>query len=193
LDGTEIKTFNSILEASIQTNNNKTSISKACKSKSNIYNDFMWKFKQVEKVKEEIKVKEKKIKKEKIDATDFVDIKDLEDYFKINKNGDIYSIYNKCLVKSQFTKINYMIVKLKDARYYVHELVAQHFIPNLFNYKYIKHKDNNKNNNNVENLTWIKDNPDKITNGKEIIQSTRWRNNKNIQVTIRCPKRNRYW
>lgn len=36
----------------------------------------------------------------------------------------------------------------------VHRLVALMFIPNEFNYKQINHKDENKQNNNVNNLEW---------------------------------------
>lgn len=37
---------------------------------------------------------------------------------------------------------------------YVHRLVAMHFLDNPMNYKYVNHKDENKNNNIVNNLEW---------------------------------------
>ena len=37
---------------------------------------------------------------------------------------------------------------------YIHRLVAEAFIENSNNYKYVNHKDENKGNNNVDNLEW---------------------------------------
>ncbi len=39
----------------------------------------------------------------------------------------------------------------------VHLLVAEHFLPNPNNYKYVKHIDGNISNNHVEKLQWISD------------------------------------
>lgn len=38
---------------------------------------------------------------------------------------------------------------------YVHELVAETFVPNPNNYQYVKHKDGNKLNNHAVNLMWV--------------------------------------
>lgn len=43
----------------------------------------------------------------------------------------------------------------KTKRYIVHRLVAMAFIPNIMNYNCIDHRDTNKKNNNVLNLTWV--------------------------------------
>jgi len=39
----------------------------------------------------------------------------------------------------------------------VHLLVAEHFLPNPNNYKYVKHIDGNLSNNHVDNLQWMSD------------------------------------
>ena len=43
----------------------------------------------------------------------------------------------------------------KKKNYYVHQLVAQTFIENPFNKKFVNHKDKNKENNNINNLEWV--------------------------------------
>lgn len=43
----------------------------------------------------------------------------------------------------------------KPHRYYVHQLVAQAFIPNPNHYNEIHHKDYNKQNNHLNNLMWV--------------------------------------
>lgn len=45
-------------------------------------------------------------------------------------------------------------IKGKTKKLYVHRLVAQTFIPNPNGYKYVNHKDENKENNSVDNLEW---------------------------------------
>lgn len=55
-------------------------------------------------------------------------------------------------------KSNYFITSLwknnKEKHCYVHKLVAEAFIPNPNNYKYVDHIDTNRFNNKVENLKW---------------------------------------
>lgn len=99
------------------------------------------------------------------------DIKDYEGFYQISDKGVIKSLHRFVSCKDDTIKevketiINtgnngngYLFVYLwknnKCKRYYVHRLVAKHFIPNPNNYLEINHKDRNKANNNVSNLEW---------------------------------------
>ena len=102
------------------------------------------------------------------------DVKGYEGLYKINNFG-IVKNSNKKIIKSQKNKSGYITIKLhnngKRKKYMVHRLVAEAFVPDKSNFKYydeedklkyvnnldklkINHKDENKQNNNVENLEW---------------------------------------
>lgn len=99
------------------------------------------------------------------------DIKGYEGLYQISDLGRVKSLERKrecgygkqCLVKCKVLKFNvgkngYLYVNLSkngcEKHYYVHRLVAKHFIPNPNNYNEINHKDENKSNNFVKNLEW---------------------------------------
>lgn len=62
------------------------------------------------------------------------------------------------ILKQSINKYGYCSVILsknnKNKWFSIHRLVALNFIPNPNNYKCVNHKDENKQNNNVENLEW---------------------------------------
>jgi len=62
-------------------------------------------------------------------------------------------ISNK-LLKFGYSHNGYRLVNLKGKMFRVHRLVAEAFLDNKDNLPYVNHKDENKQNNNVDNLEW---------------------------------------
>ena len=83
-------------------------------------------------------------------------VKSLERLAKSNNNN--YRIVKKKFLKKYEDKDGYIKVSLnknaKSKAYAMHRLIAEAFIPNPNNYPCINHKDENKQNNNLENLEW---------------------------------------
>lgn len=77
------------------------------------------------------------------------------DYY-ISNFGEIKR--NNKILSQKKNNMGYNMVDLycKNKRYQllVHRLVATYFIPNINNYPCVNHKDENKQNNNVNNLEW---------------------------------------
>ena len=70
----------------------------------------------------------------------------------------------------------------KTKRYIVHRLVAMAFIPNIMNYNCIDHRDTNKKNNNVLNLTWV---THKQNNNNELTKKKRSETKKGTRYKIK--------
>lgn len=85
------------------------------------------------------------------------EIQGYENYI-IYTNGDIYSKKINRFLKQRTDKLGYKAVHLynnnKGKTIRVHRLVAKAFLPNPNNYKYVNHKDETRDNNNVDNLEW---------------------------------------
>ena len=100
------------------------------------------------------------------------DIIGYEDLYKISNMGRIISKEHKIVTKSGYPKtyperelkksINssgyYKVILRKNGvgkNFYLHRLLATHFIPNPNNLPEVNHKDGNKLNYNLDNLEWI--------------------------------------
>ena len=87
-----------------------------------------------------------------------MNIQGYEDYI-IYDDGDIYSRLSNRYLNPKPRKDGYKRVELckngDKKLFYIHRLVALHYIPNPDNKPYIDHIDGNKLNNNVKNLRWV--------------------------------------
>ena len=100
------------------------------------------------------------------------DIHGYEGLYQVSNLGNVRSLerevrqgkYGKtrtvggCLMKPTDNGHGYLIVPLKRSQhrknFYVHRLVAEHFVQNSNSYKYVNHKDYDTTNNRADNLEW---------------------------------------
>lgn len=84
-------------------------------------------------------------------------IKDFTDY-SVFSNGDIVNNKTGKVLKPLDNGNGYKYVSLyknkRAFRFYIHRIVATHFLDNPNGLKYVNHKDENKTNNSADNLEW---------------------------------------
>lgn len=78
--------------------------------------------------------------------------------YEITGNGEVINTRTGRVLKPDVTKYGYERVTLSKysqlKRFYVHRLVALHFIPNPLFRTMVNHKNGNKRDNTVDNLEW---------------------------------------
>ena len=83
------------------------------------------------------------------------------DHYFISEDGVVYSDYSGALKEKSFfySHNGYKRIALckngKQKKYFIHRLVAIHFVENKNNLNSVDHIDGNKLNNNYKNLRWI--------------------------------------
>ena len=87
------------------------------------------------------------------------EIEGYEGLYAITEDGQVYSYISKRYLKPAKNHGGYLTVCLSSKngerkRFYIHRLVAFAFIDNPNNYPQVNHKDENKENNNIDNLEW---------------------------------------
>lgn len=83
----------------------------------------------------------------------FYRIKGLNGYL-VNKQGDILSLKKRILLKHRIDSGGYHMAYIHKKNIWVHRIVAETFLPNPNNYKYVNHINEDKSDNRVENLEW---------------------------------------
>lgn len=97
------------------------------------------------------------IKIENVETMGWEHAKGFEKYYLVSKDGQVYSIRNKRILK-QFISCGYAQVELnvkgKASKRLVHRLVAETYIPNTQKLEQVNHINGVKTDNRVENLEW---------------------------------------
>ena len=80
--------------------------------------------------------------------------------YEITEDGKVFNLIKGKELKYHIDNSGYVFVNLrtsegKQIRALVHRLVAEQFIDNPNNYKYVKHIDGNLQNNHYTNLEWV--------------------------------------
>ena len=84
-------------------------------------------------------------------------IKDYEDLYEVDEDGNVYSLKNGILQPEISTTGYYIVSLYKNGNSHtkkVHRLVAEAFLSNPKNLPCVNHKDENKLSNKVTNLEW---------------------------------------
>jgi hypothetical protein len=90
----------------------------------------------------------------------WADIEGYENIYQISEEGEVFNYRDSKEVSTFVKNDGYTCVALTDAngkvkQHRLHRLVAIAFLPNKENKSIVRHIDGNKNNNNVQNLTWV--------------------------------------
>ncbi|MDQ7055159.1 MAG: HNH endonuclease signature motif containing protein [Persephonella sp.] len=97
-------------------------------------------------------------------------LKQIEDFldYAVSNKGFVYrgikqgllpESYREFRKKTFIGRKGFHTVQLSDGKrkkvYYLHRLIAEYFVPNPEGYRYVIHKDGNRNNNSADNLIWV--------------------------------------
>ncbi|MBQ3502364.1 MAG: HNH endonuclease [Clostridia bacterium] len=90
----------------------------------------------------------------------YPNITDAQNHYEISSNGRLKNLKTNRILKPSMVNTGYYTVRITlgsrnlKKHIIIHKAVAYTFLPNVYNYPEVNHKDGNKLNNNVENLEW---------------------------------------
>jgi hypothetical protein len=141
-----IRRYNSIKDASIDCNISTNSIIACLKKRTELCKNFIFEY--------DLFSFESEVWRP-------VDIETIKPIYHISNFGRLKIIKENnerilnCRKSNIYVSTTLLTKDNKTVDFYLHRLVAMHFIENPSNYDYVNHKDCNKHNNVVENLEWI--------------------------------------
>lgn len=143
--GKEIAKFNSLIEAAEAVGKTPSTISKVLIGKNKTGGGYKWKYEDQEDERDEL------------DTNEAASIDGFPKYM-IFKDGRVYNTTRRKEVKPVKNLNGHCYVSLchqgKKSNKYIHTLVANAFLPNPNNYKYVLHKNKVTDDNRLENLQW---------------------------------------
>ena len=146
-DGNEMAVYNSTRDAAKSVNKTDASIIYACQGKTQTCAGFKWEY-----------VNDNRWH-DLEEHVDWRDIPGFEGRYKIDPFARIFSVKRNIIIKARYQS-GYYVIRLMQSDGQrplksIHRLVAQTFIPNPDNKKYVDHIDRNTHNNHVSNLRWV--------------------------------------
>ena len=70
-------------------------------------------------------------------------------FYKVSEDGKIFGVRKE--QNPSINKDGYAVV----GRWFVHRMIAECYLPNPNNFRYVNHKDGDKLNNSLDNLEWV--------------------------------------
>ena len=111
--------------------------------------------------------------------------KQIEDFpnYEVSDLGEVRNIKLDMIMSLHDNGVGYLQVKLRNCKgrvaKYVHRLVAEAFLPNSNPELEVHHKDHDKTNNSVENLTWV-------TKSENIKYANSFHKKREVSICAQC-------
>jgi len=146
-NGTRINSYNSLKEAGTAIGLSASAISKAVAKINETAGGYVWEYEDASHSKDKVNLKKAK------------QIYDYEKY-SIFPDGRVYNNVREKFVKPVKNDAGYCYVTISNCgnkkNYYVHRIVADHFIKNTDKSKtQVNHKNKQRDDNRIENLEWV--------------------------------------